>query len=140
MSVVPGPFYFSESCPVKGTGYKEKIILFLIILFQNILLSKKIFAFDGSFGFFTKLKRGRSGFWCTFSAWFFHKNVPYVILYQLRKFECHTYFDSQDIKQNVLLSSYETIDEVINFKIYLWSSSKAMANREKWVKDRNTKI
>ena len=40
--------------------------------------------------------------WCIFSASFFHKNVPYLIL----KFEHDTFFPSQDIKQNMLLSSY----------------------------------
>ena len=30
----------------------------------------------------------------------------YLILYQWTKFQCHTFFTSQDIKQNVLLSSY----------------------------------
>ena len=34
------------------------------------------------------------------------KNVSYVILYLWTKFQCHTFFTSQDIKQNVLLSSY----------------------------------
>ena len=37
---------------------------------------------------------------------FFRKNVSYVILYQWTKFQRHTFFPSQDIKQNVLLSSY----------------------------------
>ena len=36
-------------------------------------------------------------------------------------------FPSQDIKQNVLLMC----DDAINFKIYLESTSKAMAEREK---------
>ena len=36
----------------------------------------------------------------------FHTSVPYLILYQLTKFQCHIFFLSQDIKQNVLLSSY----------------------------------
>ena len=36
----------------------------------------------------------------------FFKNVPFVILYQLTKFQCYIIFPSQDIKQNVLLSSY----------------------------------
>ena len=36
----------------------------------------------------------------------FHKNVPYLILHQWPKFKCHTFYPSQDIKQNVLLSSY----------------------------------
>ena len=43
-------------------------------------------------------------FWCTFSAWFFHTNAPDLILYQLTKFQRHIFL--QDIKQNVLLSSY----------------------------------
>ena len=30
----------------------------------------------------------------------------YIILYQLTSFECHTFFRSRDIKQNVLLNSY----------------------------------
>ena len=51
-------------------------------------------------------KGSGTSFWCTFSAWFFHKNVPYLILYQWSKFQCHTFFPSQDIKQNVFLSSY----------------------------------
>ena len=45
-----------------------------------------------------------------------------------------TFFPSQNIKQNVLSSYLD--DDVINFKIYLQSSSKAMAdkekNRERW--------
>ena len=36
---------------------------------------------------------------------FFHKIVPYLNLYQWTKFQCHTLSLSQDIKQNVLLSS-----------------------------------
>ena len=38
-------------------------------------------------------------------ARFFHK-IPDLMLYQLTQFQCHTFFPSQDIKQNVLLSSY----------------------------------
>ena len=34
----------------------------------------------------------------------------------------------------------ETIDDVINFKVYLQSSSKAMADRKKKGEDGNTKI
>ena len=41
--------------------------------------------------------------WCTFSAWGFYTNIPYLILYQLRKFQRHIFL--QDIKQNVILSS-----------------------------------
>ena len=73
--------------------------------------------------------RSRISFWCTFSSWFFHKNVPDLIFYQLTKFQCHKFSPSHDIKQNVLLSSY--LDNWWHhLKIYLRWSSKAMADRE----------
>ena len=34
----------------------------------------------------------------------FQHDFPYLILYQWTKFQCHTLFHSQDIKQNVFLS------------------------------------
>ena len=59
---------------------------------------------------YTKIKKGSgTNFWCTFSAWFFHKNVPYLMLHQLTEFQCQTFFPSQDIKQNVLLKLVSTI-------------------------------
>ena len=61
----------------------------------------------------------------------FHKNVPYLILYQWAKFQCHSLLLSQDIKQNVLLNSYLDIDDIINLKISVESTPKAMANKEK---------
>ena len=79
----------------------------MLIPFQNILFLKEFLACNGCFGLFSKIKKGSgASFWCTFSAWFFHKNVPYLILYQWPKFQHDTFFPSQDIKQNVLLSSY----------------------------------
>ena len=79
----------------------------MIILFQIILFSKEFFACNGYFGLFTKIKEGSgTRFWCTFSAWFFDNGVPYLILFLWAKFKCHTFLPSQDIKQNVLLSSY----------------------------------
>ena len=55
--------------------------------------------------YLAKIKKGSgASFWCAFYAWFFLKNVPYLILYQWTKFQCDTLFLSQDIKQNVLLS------------------------------------
>ena len=82
-------------------------------------------------GYLAKLKRGLGRFWCTFSAWFFDKNVPYLIPYQWAKLQCHALLLPQDIKQNVLLSSYLDSYDVIRFKIFLGSTSKAMADREK---------
>ena len=57
------------------------------------------------FVLFTKIKKGSGvSFWCTFSSWFFHVIAPYLILYQLTKFQRHIFL--KDIMQNVLLSSY----------------------------------
>ena len=70
----------------------------MIIPFQNIL---------SYFGLFTKIKKDSgTSFWCMFSQWFFDKNAPYLILYQWTKFQCHTFSPSQDMEQNVLLTSY----------------------------------
>ena len=58
-------------------------------------------------GYLRKLKRGQGlAFGAHFLHDFFHKSVAYLILYQWTKFQCHNLFISQDIKQNVLLSSY----------------------------------
>ena len=79
-----------------------------------------------------KIKNGsETSFWCTFSAWTFHKYAPYLILYQLTKFQCFKLFPSKDIKQNVSLHSYLDNWCGHTLQIYLWSSSKAMANMEK---------
>ena len=57
-------------------------------------------------GYLPKLKRDLGlAFGAHFRHKYLHKNVPYLILYQWKKFQCHTFFPSQDIKQNVLLSS-----------------------------------
>ena len=54
-----------------------------------------------------KLKGGlRLTFGAHFVHDFLHKNVPYLILSQMARFQCHAFFPSQDIKQNVLLNSY----------------------------------
>ena len=109
----------------------------MIIPFQNIFL-KEFLACNGSFGLFSKIKKGSgASFWCTFSAWFLYKNVP-LILYQWTKFQYHVIFLSQNIKQNVLLSSYLDNWDAINFKTFPGPTSKAMADREK--KDGKTKI
>ena len=77
---------------------------------------KQLLARSGYFGLFSKIKKGSgTSFWCTFSAYFFHKNVS-LILCLCTKLHCHTFFPSQDTKQNV---------------IYFRSSSKAMIDREK---------
>ena len=79
----------------------------MIIFCQNTLFLKEFLVCNGCFGLSSKMKKGYgASFWSTFSAWFFHKNVPYLVLYQWTKFQCDTLFLFQDIKQNVLLTSY----------------------------------
>ena len=57
-------------------------------------------------GYLAKLKRSLGlTFGEHFLHDFFHKNVPYLILYQWPKFQCRTLFLSEDTKQNMLLSS-----------------------------------
>ena len=79
-------------------------------LFQHTLLLREFIASNGLFRLFRKIKKGsEASFWCNrlaFGARFFRKDVPYLILYQWTKFQCHTFFLSHDIKQNMLLSSY----------------------------------
>ena len=78
----------------------EKLFkVFLIILFQNILLLKQFLAWNGCFGLFTKIKmRYGTSLWCTFSAWLSNKNASYLILYQWTNFQRHNSSPSQDIK------------------------------------------
>ena len=103
----------------------------MIIPFQNILVLKGFIACNGCFRLFINIKKGSgTSFWYTFSEWFVHKNIPYLILYQWIKFQCHTFFHFKDIKQDVFLSSYLDSWWRVNLEIYLVSSSKAMAHRE----------
>ena len=58
-------------------------------------------------GYLSKLKRSLGlAFSVNFLHDFFKKNVPYLILHQWIKFQCYAFFSPDDIKQNVLLSSY----------------------------------
>ena len=53
-------------------------------------------------GYLPKLKKDLGLAFGTNFQLIFHKNFPYSMLYQWTKFQCHTFFPSQDIKQNVL--------------------------------------
>ena len=55
-------------------------------------------------GYLAKLKRDLG---LAFGAHFQHDfSIKMFLIYQCTKFQCHTLFPSQDIKQNVLLSFY----------------------------------
>ena len=83
------------------------------------------------FGYLVKSKRGLGqAFGAHFLYYFFHKNVTYLIHYQWTKFQCHTLFLSQDIKQCVIRFLFRQLTMSINFKIFLGSSSEALQWRE----------
>ena len=108
--LVLGLFHFSyHLAHYKGLGLEEKTRLsFLMTLFKKELNSFKIMScMQWLFWvIYQNLIRFGTSFWCIFSAWFFHKNVPCLIIHQLTMFQCFIFFLSQDIKRNVLLSSY----------------------------------
>ena len=85
----------------------------MIILFQNILFLNifNILFFEflhaiAVLSYLLKLKKDLGLAFMQIFCMIFPKNVLYLILYQWPKFQCHTFFPSQDIKQNMLLSSY----------------------------------
>ena len=97
---------------------KEKIKLTFLRLFENPLLKYLIFKKISCMQwlFWVIYQKSGTSFWCTFSAWFFKENVLYLILFQRIKFECHTFFPFDDIKQNLLLSSY--LDKWWRYKLF----------------------
>ena len=90
-------------------------------------------------GYLPKLKKGLElAFGAYFPAWVFHTNAPYLILYQLTKFQRHILYKISN-KMFYWVHIY-TIDDVINFKIYLQSSSKNWPREGEWGEVRNKKI
>ena len=79
--LVPG-LLFLITLSFKETGFEEKIKLMFLKVFDNpaskYLVLQEFIACNGCFELFTKIKKeSGTSFWSTFSAWFFHKNVPY---------------------------------------------------------------
>ena len=110
-SLAPGLFFLIILSVERDWVWNKKTKLpFLRLLddpLSKYLTLKEFIVCNGCFGLFAKiLKRSGTCFCCTFSAWFFYKDVLYLILHLWTKFQCHTFFPSHDIKQNVLLSSY----------------------------------
>ena len=83
-------------------------------------------------GYLPKLKRDLK---LAFGAYFVHCYFIQMLLIWFsinwQSFNVISFFTSQDIKQNVLLISIYTTDDVISLKIYLQSSSKAMTKEER---------
>ena len=105
-----------------------------------MLLLKEFLACNGCFALFTKIiKRSGTRFCCTFSAWFFYKNVLYLILHLWTRFQCHTFFPSQDIKQCVIEFLFRQLMMSWTLRFILDHHLKQCPTGRKWGKDRNTK-
>ena len=102
-------FLITFSIKRDWAGKKKTKFTFLKVFnnpLSEYLIFKRISCMQWLFWAVCQNKKGsRTSFWCIFSAWSFHKNVPYLIMYQWPKFQYHTFFPSRDTKQNVLLSS-----------------------------------
>ena len=83
-------------------------------------------------GYLQKLKKDLE---LTFGACFRHdfsiKFFRNLILHQWTKFQCHTFFLLKISNKMCYQVLSWTVDGVMNFKIYLGSTAKAMADREK---------
>ena len=113
----------------------------MIIFFQNILFLKEFLACNGFFGLFTKVKKGSgNSLWYTFSAWFSNKNVPYLIIYQWSKFQCHKFFSSKDTKQNVFKFSFRQLMASQTLRFIFDQPLKQQLTGRKRGEDRNTKM
>ena len=124
--------------------WQKKMELTFLRLFDNPLwkyLLKESPACNGFFGLFTKVKK-RSGnsLWYTFSTWFSNKNVPYLILYQWTKFQCHIFFllkipNKMCIKFLLRqLMASQTLRFIFNQSLKQWLTGR------KKVEDGNTKF
>ena len=113
----------------------------MINLFQNILFTKNFLHAMAVLVYLQKIKRSLGPpFVLHFPVWFFHKNVPYLRFHHRTKFQCHTFYPSQDIKQNALLWSYlhSWCHKLLRF--ILDQSLKQCLTGRKREEDRNTKI
>ena len=101
---------------------------------QRIFLLKEFLTCNGCFRLFTKMKKGSgTSFWCTFSALFFCKNVPYLFdtLSIDKVLMSYLFFLLMILNEMFIRVLFrQLLGDIINFKIYLWSSSKAMAGFE----------
>ena len=92
----------------------------MIILFQNILLLKEFLACNGCFGLFTKIiKRSGTSFCCTFSAWFFYKNVLYLILHLWTGFQWRIDL-THSLKDMYINSNIKTQNSEVHSKARHW--------------------
>ena len=121
---------------------KKKINLTFLRLFDNpfskYLIFRIIYCMQCLFWVIYQNWKRRLGL--AFGAHFFHKNV-YLVLYQLAKFKCQTFFPPQDIKQNVLylylyiyifIFSNTTIQ--INKLAFVWDTR---SNKIKQIQEKN---
>ena len=130
-------------------GSKEKIKLTFLRLFYNSPSKYLIFkVFFKNFlrpmavlGYLAKLKKGLGLAFCAhFLHNFFCKNALYLIFYQWTKFQFHTFFLSQDIKQNVIKFLFRQLMTLYTLLFFLGQPLKYWLTGEERGEDENTKI
>ena len=114
-------------------------------LFDNPLskyiVLKQFLACNDCFWLFTKIiKRSGTSFCCTFSAWFFCKNILYLIL-QCHA-QCHTFFLSQDIKTKCVIEFlFRQLMTSWNLRfIFDHPLKQWLAGRKKWERQKYKKL
>ena len=109
-----------------------------MILFQNILLLKEFLVLNGCFGLFTKIiKRFGTCFCCTFSAWFFYRDVLYLILHLWARSYLYSFSRYQTKCVTEVLFRQMMTSETLRF-IFSQPLKQWPADRKRG-KDRNTK-
>ena len=117
---------------------KENIKLNFLRLFDNplskSLISQTICFLQWLFWFIYQNEEGVSctGIQCIISAWFFHKNVPYLILFHLTKFQCHIFsFWRYQTKCAIKFLFRQLLTSYLFMMTIAESFIKAMADRKK---------
>ena len=115
-----------------------------MILFQNTLFLKEFLASNSCFGLFSKIKRGLEQ---SFGEDFLHDFYIKIFLIKFsinwQSFNAIPYFFLKLSNKMCYKVLIQTVGDIINFKMFLGSSSKPMADREKKSgrqKDKNLNI
>ena len=110
----------------------------MILLFQNILFLKELLPCNGCFGLFTKIKKGLG---LAFGAHFLHGfSIKMLIFCQLTKFQCYTFFPSQDITKYDIKFLWRQLMTLFTLRFIFDHSLKQWPTGKKSGEDGNTKI
>ena len=103
-------------------------------------LTFKIISCNGCFGLCIKIiERPGTSFICTFSAWFFYKNIPYLILHLWTRFQYHTFFLLKISNKIAIEFLFRQLMISWTLRFIFYHPPKQWPTGRKRGKDRNTK-